>query len=539
MSGTADLTDFPVLIQLASDDDLRTTANGGHVEDANGHDIIFRDIDEWTTLDHELERYVPSTGELVAWVRIPTLRGSADTTIYLYYGNEDISSSLENAEGVWDSSFRLVLHLHETSETPGSPNDHVDSTSQGNDGEAQNGVTMDATGQIDGADTFDGDDDHVFIPLDSSLSMTEAITIEAWIYWHGETGATDDLQNVVTNGNWERALRITEPDHWVVGSRVLSCFRIGGNEEQLYSDSQIPTNTWTYVVTTYDGSSQRIYIDGDQDVSASATGSLQAADINSFIGTEETAYYFDGGIDEVRISSVARSADWIKTCHNNQSAPASFYTVGSETSNFATEVRLISFTATGGESGVDVAWETAWEFNTAGFHLARAASPEVPFERITKQMIPAAVGGYGRRYVFHDPDAYPGYPLWYQLIEIGLDLRRTAHGTIGVDWDGDGVPEDRRIGAAAARFVRGDVDGDGRLNIRDPVLVLHFLYGGAPQIPCEKAADVSDDGRLDPDDAILSLRYLFEGSQAPPPPVTCGVDPTPDGLGCQRGETCE
>jgi len=35
----------------------------------------------------------------------------------------------------------------------------------------------------------------------------------------------------------------------------------------------------------------------------------------------------DGIIDEVRISQVARSEDWIKTSYNNQSDPALFYTV--------------------------------------------------------------------------------------------------------------------------------------------------------------------------------------------------------------------
>ena len=32
------------------------------------------------------------------------------------------------------------------------------------------------------------------------------------------------------------------------------------------------------------------------------------------------------------ISSVARSADWISTTYNNQSAPGTFYTIGSEQS---------------------------------------------------------------------------------------------------------------------------------------------------------------------------------------------------------------
>jgi hypothetical protein len=54
VSGSADLTSFPVLINITGDPDLRTTANGGHVQDADGDDIIFRASDGTTQLDHEL-----------------------------------------------------------------------------------------------------------------------------------------------------------------------------------------------------------------------------------------------------------------------------------------------------------------------------------------------------------------------------------------------------------------------------------------------------------------------------------------------------
>jgi hypothetical protein len=37
-----------------------------------------------------------------------------------------------------------------------------------------------------------------------------------------------------------------------------------------------------------------------------------------------------GSLDEVRVSNAVRSADWIATEYNNQSSPATFYTLGSE-----------------------------------------------------------------------------------------------------------------------------------------------------------------------------------------------------------------
>jgi hypothetical protein len=39
----------------------------------------------------------------------------------------------------------------------------------------------------------------------------------------------------------------------------------------------------------------------------------------------------EGDMDEVRISRIARSSDWVATEYNNQSAPAAFYSLGAET----------------------------------------------------------------------------------------------------------------------------------------------------------------------------------------------------------------
>ena len=62
VTGTADLTDFPVLISF-TDADLKTTANGGDVTSDNGYDIAFTCDDGFTLLDYQIEKYVSTTGE--------------------------------------------------------------------------------------------------------------------------------------------------------------------------------------------------------------------------------------------------------------------------------------------------------------------------------------------------------------------------------------------------------------------------------------------------------------------------------------------
>src|SRR5665647_98504 len=100
-------TNFPVLISLA--DDSLKTAPTGKVHDSHGYDIIFTS-QSGIKLDHEIESYDGSTGTINMWVRILTLSHTADTLIYIYYGNSNISTTQEAITGVWDSNTKMVQH---------------------------------------------------------------------------------------------------------------------------------------------------------------------------------------------------------------------------------------------------------------------------------------------------------------------------------------------------------------------------------------------------------------------------------------------
>jgi hypothetical protein len=89
------------------------------------------------------------------------------------------------------------------------------------------------------------------------------------------------------------------------------------------------------------------------------------------------------------------------------------------------------------------------------------------------------------------------------------------------------------------RFVRGDADVNGRVEITDAIRTLNFLFLGTGELPCRDAADADDNGRLEITDAIRLLNYLFLGTGVIPPPAPsrpsylpsdCGADPTADAL---------
>jgi hypothetical protein len=87
------------------------------------------------------------------------------------------------------------------------------------------------------------------------------------------------------------------------------------------------------MVGKYDGTYNYLYMNGTQ-VDKVAAAAMTNGNYPTTFGAYATGpnYFTNGRIDEVRISDVSRSADWIKTEYNNQFSPSTFYSVGTETS---------------------------------------------------------------------------------------------------------------------------------------------------------------------------------------------------------------
>jgi hypothetical protein len=187
----------------------------------------------------------------------------------------------------------------------------ADSTSNGNIGTITSASAM--TGQIDGAASFNGSA-RIDISGAASSSMS-SYTVETWLERnatqptgygtfaarHGD-GAGDQYYLVTSNG---------------------SVYRWDG----FAATQTISANAWHHVVYTYDGTTERFYIDGAAAGSNVATLSWDPANWRFGMNTSGDHQY-NGVMDEARISNTVRSADWIKTEYNNQNSPATFYTVG-------------------------------------------------------------------------------------------------------------------------------------------------------------------------------------------------------------------
>jgi hypothetical protein len=316
------LSNFPVLINTTDADWAEDSqATPGHVAQTDGGDILFTDSDG-TKLDHEIETYNPVTGELVTWVKVPTLSGSTDTVLYIYYGNTSLAeaSNQWNATGVWTNNFREVFHLDEPSGTLN------DSSASGYTGTAGGSVAQGVSGKISKAVEFDGSlNSHVTLS-DGSMAADQTWTLSAWVRADTIAGEWDAIfhKGRDSNDDWQGL--------WINGSNRLSlgweAAGGGGNVD----GSVLSAGQWYYVTGTYDGTNRRLYLNGALDGGPSPSGPHDTSiDEGTQIGEDyPNGSALDGIVDEVRISTIARPVEWITTEYNNQRAPAAFYTVGIE-----------------------------------------------------------------------------------------------------------------------------------------------------------------------------------------------------------------
>jgi len=294
-----DQSNFPVLFS-GTYAYLATVANGGNVTNASGFDIIFTsDAAGVTKLDHEIESYAPTTGAVNFWVRVPTVSTTVDTVIYLWYGNAAITTSQENVTGVWDANFKGVWHLGNGTTLSGA-----DSTGQ-SPGTLINAPTAQA-GLINGEGVFNGSTQYINAPLPAPLSSY------TWSCWAKPAALGAGRAPLGRNGTAEPFLQMgASPFPW--------------SFEAAISTVNAAVGTRVYLVGIQNGSAESLYVDGVLNGTATFTPPNNLDTLN--IGRRGDGIYFNGSIDEVRVSNIARSADWVTTEYNNQFSPSTFYAV--------------------------------------------------------------------------------------------------------------------------------------------------------------------------------------------------------------------
>ena len=309
-----DQQNYPLLIS-GTYPDLANVANGGEVQSAKGYDVIFTsDAAGANLLPFEQESYSPTTGAVNYWVQVPLVSHTTNTVIYMFYGSQSITSDQSNKTAVWDANYVGVWHLSDGTNLTAN-----DSTSNGN-----NGVVSGATatsGQIGGGANFDG---YAAITVSPKTSLSGSFTIEEWA-----------KPNSMANGLGLFGSRVPIQYEDYAFDATLNVGGVhgdignGGLWLTTSADVSFPysTNAWHHFVYAVTANAYQVYGDGQQIGSGTFIGTPLLFDSNHNLQIGATGYPdegFSGAVDEVRVSKVVRSADWVATEYNNQSSPGTF-----------------------------------------------------------------------------------------------------------------------------------------------------------------------------------------------------------------------
>ncbi|MDW3209881.1 MAG: DUF2341 domain-containing protein [Reichenbachiella sp.] len=306
VSGSSNLDDFPVMISF-TDVDFETAS--GKIQNTSGFDVRFTLANSVVWLDHDLEYYNGATGEYVAWVRIPSLSYNEDTEIDMYYGNANVVTD-PSSTSTW-VDYHAVYHMGDDNFTDASINGY----------NGTNSGTSDAVGKTGRSQSFDGSSQ---INLNTFPNLDGAFTISMWI----NAGAaaqngmlfSDDVNNSGYFLNYGQA----------GNERIRGTLRGTGFSPANIDDTYTYTaGTWQYVSFVIDRPNldRIIYANGNSSISDLSDIGLMSTDAGVASIGGEGARYFNGSIDEVRVSSVVRNAAWIATEFNNQDDPSTFLTI--------------------------------------------------------------------------------------------------------------------------------------------------------------------------------------------------------------------
>ncbi len=320
ITGTGSHINFTVLIDVIDSDLAECTR-------ANGEDIAF--YLGSTQLDHEIEFYNKTNGELTAWVRIPSLSTSSDTTISMYYGNNSISNQ-EDVNNVWSGDYEAVWHLDAYS--------YDDSTSNSHNGTNYNTHNID--GQIAGGKAFDGDDQFVEYPDSDDLSVGNGaqdfpFTLSTWVKFDEINRNQIIFSKTFSNREFTLSLASNNRLYLIIyGNDSTSPYIC------LYSSDTLVTGEWYYICGTYSGNSTEeglsMFLNGQDNSSLRMMS-------GSYIASKNTGEKFrlggykmganndlNGILDETRVLSTNRSASWINTEWNNQYSVSTFMNFASQ-----------------------------------------------------------------------------------------------------------------------------------------------------------------------------------------------------------------
>ena len=289
----ATLEDFPVVIRLDNEffpfeealphgEDLRITSDSGQL------------------LSHEIEAWDKTTGRAIVWVRVSEIRGHARQRLTLHWGNPEAPGASDGA-AVFDPTNGHVAVFH-MSDPVGDATATLESSDTGT--EAAAGIVGPARHFPGGKGVFCGDAITI-LPAESADHTTQA-----WFRSEVSNGRVFGWGTEAAQG--KVIMNFRSPPH-----ARMECYFSGAD---VAGGTRLAKSAWVHVVHTYTKGESLLYVNGVLDgTTRTDSAPLKiASPARMWIGGWYDQYDFAGDIDEVRVSNVVRSPDWVKLDYENQ-----------------------------------------------------------------------------------------------------------------------------------------------------------------------------------------------------------------------------
>ena len=295
----AKVEQFPVLVRLHRDwfdftqakpngDDLRFSTSGGE------------------RLAFQIEEWDAAKGIASVWVRVPLITGNSRQEIKLHWGNANAASE-SNGKAVFNESngYLAVWHMNDpVRDDTGS----LTSTDTGTT--ATQGMIGAARHFADRKGVFGGE------KIESLPTGSNPHSTEAWFRAEKPNGRVLAWGN--EHGQGKVVMHYMSPPHV-----KMECYFSGAD---VRGKQSIPLTEWVQVVHTYQKGDSRLYVNGVLDATTQTESAPLAikSPARLFLGGWYHNYDYVGDLDEVRISNVVRSPEWVKLQFENQKPTQSF-----------------------------------------------------------------------------------------------------------------------------------------------------------------------------------------------------------------------
>ena len=299
LPASASVEGFPLLVRLDKDFFDFSQAQSG------GQDLRFS-TSAGAALPHEIEQWDAAKGTASIWVRIPVIKGAAQQEIKARWGNA-AAKCASNGKTVFNGSNGYIGVWHLGSDV----RDVVGNL------KSQDKGTTKAEGLIGGARHFPGKQSSVFcgkdiqtLPSGGAPHSTQA--------WFRPASANAQRATIVGWGNEKRAGKV--PMIYASPPQIrMDCYFSNGDVKGKIPDG---TTGWIHAVHTFQDGQSIVYINGKKRGEGNPKAWPLAIErpARMWIGNwyDNHKHGYIGEIDEVRISGVARSTDWVRLEYENQ-----------------------------------------------------------------------------------------------------------------------------------------------------------------------------------------------------------------------------